>query len=74
MFFKLGVFKKFLKFHEKILVLESFFNKVAGQACNFIKKKTPTQVFSSEICEIFKSTVFHRASQVAVSEALLSWK
>ena len=28
--------------------------------CNFIKKKTPTQVFSCKICEIFESTYFEK--------------
>ena len=40
---------KFHKFHRKIPVLESVFNKVAG------KEETSTQVFS---CEIFKNTYF----------------
>ena len=32
---------------------------VAGLiSCNFIKKKTPTQVFSCEYCEIFKNSFF----------------
>ena len=26
------------------------------EACNFIEKETPTRVFSSEFCEIFKTT------------------
>ena len=30
----------------------------SSEACSFIKKETPTQVFSSEICEIFKNTFF----------------
>ena len=38
--------------------MESLFNKVLShQACNFIKKP-PAQVFSSEICEIFKNNCF----------------
>ena len=38
-------------------MLKSLFNKVAGlQAYIFIKKETPTQVFSCEHCEIFKNT------------------
>ena len=28
------------------------------KACNFIKKKTPTQLFSCAYCEIFKTTFF----------------
>ena len=35
--------------------VESLFNKVAElKTCNFIKNKTPTQVFSCEYGEIFK--------------------
>ena len=38
--------------------LESFFNNDAGvQACSFIKK-TPTQVFSGEYCEVLKKRLF----------------
>ena len=36
----------------------SFVNKVAGAACNFIKKETLAQVFSCEFYEISKNTVF----------------
>ena len=28
------------------------------EACNFIKKETPTEVFSCEYCEIFKKRFF----------------
>ena len=45
---------------------ESIFNKVAvNQACN-----TPTQVFSCEICEIFKSTYFeeHLPMDASINE------
>ena len=35
-----------------------FFSKVAGEACNFIKKETLAQVFSCEFCEISKNTYF----------------
>ena len=40
------------------------------EACNFIKKETLAQVFSCELCEIFKSTFFYRKPQVAASEYL----
>ena len=33
-------------------------NSQACKTCNFIKKETPTQVFSCEFCEIFKNTIF----------------
>ena len=36
-----------------------FLNKFAGfQKCNFIKKETPTQVFSCELSELFKNNYF----------------
>ena len=43
-------------------MLEFLINKVAGlEACNFIKK-TPTQVFSVEYCEILRHYVQTAAS------------
>ena len=30
----------------------------SSEACNFIKKETPTEVFSYEFGEIFKNTIF----------------
>ena len=41
------------------------FNKVAGAACNFIKKESLAQVFSCEFCEISKNTFFYRTRLVA---------
>ena len=35
--------------------------------CNFIKKETPTQVFSCEFCEIFKNTSFYGTLPAAAS-------
>ena len=49
---KKGVLRNFTKFTGKHLRQSLFFNKVAGQACNFIKKETLAQVFSCEFCEI----------------------
>ena len=43
---------------EKHLCQSLFFNKVAGNACNFIKNETVAQVFSCEFCEISKDTIF----------------
>ena len=34
---------------------------------NFIKKETPTQVFSCEFCEIFTNIFFHRTPPVTAS-------
>ena len=53
-----GVLRNFAKFTGKHLCKSLFFNKVAGLICNFIKKETPTQVFSCEFCEISKNTFF----------------
>ena len=53
-----GVLRNFTKFTGKHLCQSLFFNKVAGLACNFIKKETLAQVFSYEFCEISKNTLF----------------
>ena len=58
---KKDVLKNFAKFTGKQLCWSLLFNKVAViklQACNFIKKETPTQVFPCEFCEILKNTIF----------------
>ena len=34
-------------------MLETFFKKKKLQACNFIKKEIPMQLFVCEFCEIF---------------------
>ena len=67
MFFKVGLLKKFAKRTGKHLYRSLFLNKVAG-LCNFIKKETLVQVFSYEICEIFKNIFFYRTPPVAASE------
>ena len=36
-------------------------------ACNFIRKETLTQMFSCELCTIFKNTVFKERLSVAAS-------
>ena len=50
-------------FNRKALRNNVFFcinsvQKQPSEACNFIKKETPTQLFSYEFCEIFKNTIF----------------
>ena len=41
-------------------MLASLFNNVAGlQPYNFIKRKTPTQVFPCKYCEMFKDSFFY---------------
>ena len=55
---KKGILKNLSKFTEKQLCQSLFFNKVAGGACNFIKKETLAQVLSCEFCKLFKNTGF----------------
>ena len=50
--------EEFLKLHKKVLVLEPLFKKLAGSRTATLLKKTPTKVFSCEVCEIFKNTFF----------------
>ena len=38
-----------------------------GEACDFIKKETLAQVFSSEFCEISKNIFFYRTPPMAAS-------
>ena len=60
-------FQKFRNIHKETVVLESLFNKVAGlKICRFIKKETPTQVFSYEYREIFKDSFFYIRPLVTV--------
>ena len=59
---KKGVLKKFPKFHRKTPLSES----------RFLKKETPTQVFSCEICEIFKNTYFEEHLRTTVPTLLLN--
>ena len=37
-----------------------------------LHKKTPTQVFSCEVCEIFKSTFSHRTPPMTASAPLVA--
>ena len=55
---KKSVLRNFTKFTAKHLCQSLFFNKVAAQACNFIKKETLAQVSSCKFCEISKNTFF----------------
>ena len=47
---------------------ESFLIRLQAPEMQLYLKETPTQVFSCEICEILKSTLFYRTSPVAASE------
>ena len=65
---KKSVLRNFAKVTGKYLCQSLFFNKVAGLACNFIKKESLAQVFSCEFCEISENTFFHRRPLAAASE------
>ena len=63
-------YHKFPDIHKKISVLESLFNKVTGLvSCNFIKKETPAQVFSSKYHEMFEKSFLYGTPRVAASES-----
>ena len=54
---------------KKISVLESLLNKVTGlMGCNFIKKETPTLVFSCKYQKMFKKSFFYGTPLVDASE------
>ena len=56
-----GVFKNLTKFTGKCPCQGLFFHKVADlKPATLVKKETPTQVFSCELCEIFKNTFCKR--------------
>ena len=55
------------KFAEKNLCRNCFINKVAGAACNFIKKEAPAQMFSYELCKILNNTYFEEHLRTAAS-------
>ena len=57
-FCKKGVLRNFAKITGKQLCQSLCFNKVADQACNFIKIETLAQVFSCEFGEISRNTFF----------------
>ena len=48
-------------------MLESLFEKVASWRLATLLKKTPTQVFSCEVCKIFKNTFSYRTPLVTAS-------
>ena len=57
-FCKKRVLRNLAKFTGKHLCQRLFFNKVAGQACNFIKKESQAQVFYCKFCQISKKAFF----------------
>ena len=80
MFFKISVLKNFAIFTGKQPVLESLFNKIIRKS-NFIKK-TPTQVFSCEYCEVLWTPfitehlwwLLNSQREKLIFKSLLLWK
>ena len=66
-FFKIGVLKSFSNFTEKHLCWRPFLKNLQAEVLQLHKKKTPTQVFSCEVCKIFKKTFSYRKPPVAAS-------
>ena len=74
MFVKKDVLKKILNIYRKTLALESLFNIVVGLiAGNFIKKETPTQVFSCEYWEIFENSFFIENMFIILFRNFMQW-
>ena len=74
MFVKKDVLKKILNIYRKTLELESLFNIVVGLiAGNFIKKETPTQVFSCEYWEIFENSFFIENMFIILFRNFMQW-
>ena len=57
-FYKKGVLNSFAKYTEKHLCQSLFLIKLLPEANNFINIQNLAQVFSCELCEIFKNTFF----------------
>ena len=72
MFFKIGVLKSFSNFTGKHLCSSLFTKSLQGEGLQLYSKKSPTQVFSCEVCEIFKNGFFYRTPPVASSVVLVA--
>ena len=70
MFFKIGVLKSFANFTGKNLYWSLFFKNLQAEGLQLHKKKTSTQVFFSEVSEIFKNTFSYRTPLVTATASL----
>ena len=68
--FLLGIILN-LEFHILAKFMLTGIKKHRAEACNFIKKETPAQVFSCKFCEISNNTFSYRTLLVAAS---VLWK
>ena len=71
MFNKKGALKHFAKFTGKLLS-EFLFNKVAGFSHATLFKKVLAHLFSFELCDFLKHTLFTKHLQTTASEAYLT--
>ena len=56
---------------ENICARISFLIKLQSEACNFIKKETLAQLFSSLFCEISRNTIFTEHLRATASDLSL---
>ena len=74
LFWRIAANDCFCSFFLMAPIMESLLNKVASlQACNFIKKRTPTQVFSCGVCKVFKNTYFEEYLRTTAFVVSFSW-
>ena len=69
-FYKKGVLKISQNSQESTCARVSLLIKLQPTACNFIKKETLAQVFSCEVCEIFKNIFLTEHLWTTASESL----
>ena len=63
--------KSFFSESERMILNVELNGKLWKQSfTDFLQKETPTQVFSCEICEIYKNTLFYRTLPVVAFESL----
>ena len=62
------VFQKVPNIHKKTPVLQTIFNKVAGQeGCHFVKKRIQGRCFPVKFAKILRTTFFHKTPSGAAS-------
>ena len=67
MFFKTGVLKRFANFAGKHLCWSLFLKRLQAVGLQLHEKKTPAEVFSCAVCEIFNNTFSYRIPPVSAS-------
>ena len=72
MFFKIGVLNSFPNFTAMHLCWGLFLKSLQAECLQLYLKKSSTQVFSCEVCEIFNNTFFYRTPPVAASALLVA--